>query len=195
MEEPATERLDSLPHEPDSLALVATDELAVERLIPPRVLTASFGERHQRRLYETIELNDTSTPGERSEGVELMAIRRDPSEPTLVSDNESPGDAPLEEEGAIPTPREEPDDRDSTDEDSANEVAHIFVRPPSCAEMEEMLRQIPRGLDVDLPYSQMFETVDMVIKFTLFVLNVWRVCISCSRYSDSCFICFVTTDP
>lgn len=151
---------------------MATDEQAVERLIPPRVLTASFGERHQRRLYETIEVSGTSAPGERSEGVEPMAIRRDPFEPTLVSDNESPSDAPLEEEGAIPTPREEPDDRDSTDEDSANEVAHISVCPPNCAKMEEMLRQIPHGLDVDMPHSQMFETVDMVIKFTLFVLNV-----------------------
>lgn len=78
--------------------------------------------------------------------------------------------------------------------DSANEVDNIFVRPPSCAEMEEMLRQIPRGSDVDLPPSKMFETVEMVIKFTLFVLNVWWICISCSRYFDSCFMVFAVAD-
>lgn len=86
-----------------------------------------------------------------------------------MSDNESPGEAPREERGVISGPMEEPVNRESTDEDSANEVDDIFVRPPNCVEMEEMLRQIPHGPVVDLPHSQMFEVVEMVTKFTLFV--------------------------
>lgn len=167
----AIERLDSFPHESDSLTLVVMDEPGAERPILPRMLTAGFGERHQRHLYETIELSGSSAPRKRSEGAEPVAIREDPSEPTLMSDNESPGDAPLAEGGAVPAPMEEPVDKDSADEDSANEVDNIFVRLPSCVEMEEMLMQIPRGSDVDLSPSQMFEAVEMVTKFTLFVLN------------------------
>lgn len=66
--EPAMERLDSSPHELDSLALVVMDEPAMERPIPHRVLTTGFGERHQRRLYETIELSDTSGQGASGRG-------------------------------------------------------------------------------------------------------------------------------
>lgn len=163
VEELATERLGSLPHEPDSLAIVMIDEPATKRLIPHRMLTIGFGERHKKRLYETIELNDTFAPVEHSEEVQPKAIREDLFESTLVPDDDSPNEVSFVEEEAVPTPRKEPDNRDSTKGDSANEVVHIFVRPSSCAEMEEMLRQIPRCSDVDLPHSKMFETVEMVI--------------------------------
>lgn len=163
VEEPATERLGSLPREPDFLAMVMIDEPAAERLIPPRVLTTSFGERRQKRLYETIELNNTSELVEYSEGVQPKAIREDPSRSTLVPDDDSPNEVPFVEEEAVLVPRKEPYNRDSTEGDSANKVVHISVRPPSCAEMEEMLRQIPRCSDVNLPHSKMFETVEMVI--------------------------------
>lgn len=163
VEELATERLGSLPREPDSLAIVMIDKPATERLIPHRVLTIGFGERHKKRLYETIELNDTSAPVEPSEKVQSKAIREDLSESTLVPNDDSPSEVSFVEEEAVPTPRKEPDNRDSTEGDSANEVVHIFVRPPSYAEMEEMLRQIPSCSDVDLPHSKMFETVEMVI--------------------------------
>lgn len=92
------ERLGSLPHESDSLAMVMIDEPAAERLIPPRVLTTGFGERHKKRLYETIELNNTSALVEHSEGVQPKAIREDPSGSTLVSDDDSPIEVPFIEE-------------------------------------------------------------------------------------------------
>lgn len=143
--------------------MVMIDEPATERLIPHRVLTTGFGERHKKRLYETIELNDTSGPMEHSEGVQPKAIREDPSESTLVSDDDSPSKVSFVEEEAVPTPRKEPNNRDSTKGDSANEVVHISIRTASCAKMEEMLRQIPRCSNVYLPHSKMFETVEMVI--------------------------------
>lgn len=115
VEEPAMERLGSLPREPDSLAMVMIDEPAAERLIPPHVLITGFGERHQKRLYETIELNNTSAPMDHSEGVQPKAIRKDPSESTLVPDDDSPSEVSFVEEEAVPTPRKEPDYRDSTE--------------------------------------------------------------------------------
>lgn len=150
--EPATERLGSLPRKPDSLAMVMIDEPVAERLIPPRVLTTGFGERHKKRLYEIIELNNTSALVEYSEGVQPKAIREDRSGSTLVPDDDSPSEVPFVEKEAILASRKEPYNRDSTEGDSANEVVHIFVRPPSCAEMEKMLRQIPRCSDVNLPH-------------------------------------------
>lgn len=154
VEEPTTERLGSLPRELDSLVIIMIDEPVAERLIPHRMLTTGFGERHKKRLYETIELNDTSAPVEHSEEVQPKTIREDPSESTLVPDDDSPSEVSFVEEEAVPTPRKEPDNRDSTEGDSVNEVVHIFVHPPSCAEMEEMLRQIPLYSDVDLPHSK-----------------------------------------
>lgn len=170
VEEPATERLGSLPRESDSLAMVMIDEPAAERLIPPRMLTIGFGERHQKRLYETIELNNTSALVEYSEGVQPKAIREDPSGSTLVPNDDSPSEVPFVEEEAVLAPMKEPYNRDLIEGDSANEVVHISICPPSCAEMKEMLRQIPRCSDVNLSHSKMFETVEMVIQFTLFAL-------------------------
>lgn len=159
------ENFNSSPREPDSLALVVAEEAAARRSIAPRALTASFGEKHQRRLYEAIELSGSSTPCELPEAVGSLATREDAPGPILVSDNESPDEIPREEGGTILGLMEEPVNGASTDEDSANEVDDIFVRLSSCAEMEEMLRKIPCGIDADLPPSQLFESVEMVTKF------------------------------
>lgn len=163
VEEQATERLGSLPRELDSLAMIMIDEPAAKRLIPPRVLTTGFGERHQKHFYETIELNNTFALVEYSKGVQPKAIKEDPSGSTLVPDDDSPSEVPFVEEETILALRKEPYNRDLTEGDSANEVVHISVRPPSCEEMEEMLRQIPRCSDINLPHSKMFKTVEMVI--------------------------------
>lgn len=167
------ENFDSSPREPDSLTLVVAEEPAAGRSSAPRALTAGFGERYQRRLYEAIELNDSSVPCERPEAAESPARREDSLGPILLSDNESPGEIPHEEGGAILSLVEEPVNGVSMGEDSANEVDDIFVRPPSCAEMEEMLKQIPRSADADLPPSQLFESAKMVMKF---ILCVSRAC-------------------
>lgn len=108
VEELATERLGSLPRDPDSLAMVMIDEPTAERLISPRVLTTGFGERHQKRLDETIELNNTSALVEYSEGVQPKAIREDPSGSTLVPDDDSPSEVPFVEEEAVLAPRKNP---------------------------------------------------------------------------------------
>ncbi|RVW93002.1 hypothetical protein CK203_032733 [Vitis vinifera] len=163
--EPATERLGSLPRKPDSLAMVMIDEPVAERLIPPRVLTTGFGERHKKRLYEIIELNNTSALVEYSEGVQPKAIREDRSGSTLVPDDDSPSEVPFVEKEAILASRKEPYNRDSTEGDSANEVVHIFVRPPSCAEMEKMLRQIPRCSDRRELFTNLLRVADHIKVF------------------------------
>ena len=159
------ENFNSSPREPDLLALVVAEEAAARRSTAPRALTAGFGEKHQRHLYEAIELSGSSAPCELLEAVESLATREDAPRPILVSENESPDEIPREEGGTILGLMEEPVNGASTDEDSANEVDDIFVRLSSCAEMEEMLRQIPCGIDADLPPSQMFELAEMVTKF------------------------------
>lgn len=68
-----------------------------------------------------------------------------------------------DEGGASPASGRDSDHKAPTEEDSANEIAHISVCQPSCAEIEEMLRRIPHPLNIDLPPAKMFETVKMVL--------------------------------
>lgn len=60
----------------------------------------------------------------------------------------------------------------SADEDSANDVDDIFACPPSCAKMEEVLKQIPRSADADLPLSQLFDSAEIVMMFFLCILRL-----------------------
>lgn len=161
---------DSSPREPDSLAMVLVEVPAAGRSSAPRALTAGFGERHQRRLYEAIELSGSSAPCERPEAAESPAGKEDSSGPILVSDNDSPDAGPFEEGGAILSLMEELAKEVSANGDSADAVEDIFACPPSCAEMEEMLKQIPRNADADLPPSQLFESTETVMMFFLCML-------------------------
>lgn len=162
IEEPGVERLGSPPCGPDSLALVPVDEPALERSIPPCDLTTEFCERLQQRLHETIEVSCSSIRGEHPEEVRLEIARESPSEPVLISDDDSSGGVQPVEEEAGPALREEPSNSDSAERDSANDIVQISVCPPSCTEMEDMLRRISHGSDVDLPPSKMFETAEIV---------------------------------
>lgn len=78
---------------------------------------------------------------------------------------------------------------DTTEGDFANEIASISACPPSCAEMEEMLRQIPRGFDADLPHLKMFETAKMVL-FHSFDLSARSRCTFFGRYLTSLIYIF-----
>lgn len=111
---------------------------------------------------ETIEMSCSSAREEHPEGDQKGVARNDPSRPVLIQDDDSSSDDQSVVDEMGPAPREEPCNNNSTGRDSANDIAHISACPPSCAEMEEMLRQISHGSEVDLPLSQMFETMEMV---------------------------------
>lgn len=100
--------------------------------------------------------------GEHPERNQTEIAREDPSRPVLIPDDDSTGNVRPVENEMGPAPRGEPCNNDSTEGDSASGATHILACPPSSAEMEEMLRQIPHGSDVDLPSSKMFETAEMV---------------------------------
>ncbi|KAL6328594.1 hypothetical protein AAG906_038789 [Vitis piasezkii] len=178
IEELGVERLGSPPCGPDSLALVPVDEPALERSISPCDLTTEFCERLQQRLHETIEVSCSSIRVEHPEEVRLEIARESPSGPVLISDDDSFGGVQPVEEEAGPAPRGEPSNSDSVEGDSANDIVHISVCPPSCTEMEEMLRRIPHGSDVDLPPSKMFETAEMLVN------NIRGMVQRCELFSD-----------
>lgn len=163
IEEPDMERSGPLDREPGPLAIVVLDEPTAERPIPPRDLTADFGERLQQCLYETIELSCSSIQGGHSEGVQREAKREAEPELTPSPDVDRSSDVRPAEREADPSSREEPVNSHSVEGDSTNKVVPISACPPSCAEMEKMLRQIPRALDADLPPSKMFENEKMVL--------------------------------
>lgn len=129
---------------------------------PPCDLTTGLNGRLQLRLYETIEVSCSSAREKHLEGNQTEIAREDPSGPVLIQDNDSSGDVHPVGDEMDPTSRGKPCINDSTEGDFANGVSHISAGSPSCAELEEMLRQIPHGSDVDLPSTKMFESAEMV---------------------------------
>lgn len=162
VEEPGAERSSLPPCESNSLAFVPMEGPIKGRSRPPRDLTTGLNGRLQLRLYETIEVSYSSAREEHLEGNQTEIAREDPSEPVLIQDDDSSGDVHPVGSEMDPTPREKPCINDSTEGDFANGASHISAGPPSCAELEEMLRQIPLGSDVDLPSTKMFELAEMV---------------------------------
>lgn len=154
IEESDVERSVPLDREPGPLAIVVLDEPAAERPIPHRDLTTDFGERLQQRLYETIELSCSSIQGGHSERVQREAKREAELELAPSPNVDRSSDVRPVEREADPSSREEPVNSHLVKGDSANKVVPISACPPSCAEMEKMLRQIPRALDADLPPSK-----------------------------------------
>lgn len=155
----AAEMMDSPYRELDYFAIVVADKPTARRLIPPHDLQAGFSKRLQGHLYETMEVSCSSVQGDQLKGNQM----EDASGPMSPPNTERPR-GPMHDEGGVsPAPGGESDHNAPTEEDSANEIAHISVRPPSCTEMEEMLRRILHPLDADLPPSKMFETTKMVL--------------------------------
>lgn len=162
VEEPGVERSSLPPCESNSLAFVPVEGPIKGRSRPPCDLTTGLNGRLQLRPYETIEVNYSSAREEHLEGNQTEIARGDPSGPVLIQDDDSSGDVhPVGDEMDL-TPRGKPYINDSTEGDFANGASHISAGPPSCAELEEMLRQIPPGSDVDLPSTKMFESAEMV---------------------------------
>lgn len=162
MEEPGVERQDLPPCEPSSLALIPVKGLVKGRSRPARDLTTGLSGRLQHRLWETIEVSCSSTREDHPEGHQTEIAGEDPSSPVPIQDEDSPDDVQPAVDEVGPAPREKPCNNDSTGGDSANGATCISAGPPSYAELEEMLRQIPPGSDVNLPSTKMFETTKMV---------------------------------
>lgn len=95
-----------------------------------------------------------------------------------------------DEGGVSPAPGGESGHNALTEEDSANEIAHISVRPPSCTEMEEMLRRILHPLDTDLPPSKILR-LRKWFYFVLLLVFAILICTLCSRCLNSLFALFV----
>lgn len=93
----------------------------------------------------------------------------DPPSPVLIPDDDSFGGGLLVTDDVGPATRGEPSNNDLVEGDSANEIAHIFVCPPSCTKMEEMLRRIPHISEVDMPPSKMFEFITGVFIYLFFI--------------------------
>ena len=189
VEEPIAEKLDPTRPDSESMTIVVLDEPAAKRPILHYDLTTGFGERLQQRLYETIELNCSSIQGEQSKGVQREPEMEVASKLVPSPDVER-SDGVLPDEGeANSAPRGEPDSSDLTEGDSTNKVVLISTCPPNYAEMEEMLRQIPRGFDADLPHLKMFETAKMVL-FHSFDLSARSRCTFFGRYLTSLIYIF-----
>ena len=162
MEKTRAKRQD-LPHfEPSSLALVSVKGPATGRSRPARDLTTDISGRIQDRLLETIEVSCSSAREGHPEGHQIEIVGENPSDPVLVQDEDSPeGIQPVvNDEG--PAPREKPHNNDSIGGNPADDAACTFASPFSYAELGEMLKQIPPGLDVALPSAKMLETTKMV---------------------------------
>lgn len=150
--------------EPEPLVLAVIDKPAVEKSGMPHDLRVGFGERHHKRLYKAIELVSSSAKGAQSEGVQEEPEREIPSLPVPSPNVMRFDNALVADEGKTsPTPR--------GTSDSATPAEGVFVirdtpapaSPPSCDEMMEMLKRISHSIDVDMPSSRMFETVEVVI--------------------------------
>lgn len=111
------------------------------------------------------------------------------SKPAPSPDVERSNGVLPDEEEANPAPRGEPNSNDLAEGDSTNKVVLISTCPSNCAEMEEMLRQIPCGFDADLPHLKMFETAKMVL-FHSFDLSARSRCTLFGKYLTSLIYIF-----
>lgn len=164
IDKPIVEKPGLSRSEPEPLALAVIDKPAMEKPGMPHDLRVGFGKRHHKRLYKAIELGSSSAKGAQSEGVqeeperEILSLLV-PSPNVTRSDN-----ALVAAEGKTsPTPR-------GASDNAAPTKGVFFIRdtpapasPLSCDEMMEMLKRISHSINVDLPSSRMFETVEVVI--------------------------------
>lgn len=172
IEKPVVEKLGPSRLEPESLAIAVLDKSVVERLGVPHDLRAGFGERHHKCLYEAIKLSSSSIQGAQSEGVQEEPGREIPSTPVLSPDI-ARSDSALAAEGETnPAPGGAYDSNAFVEEVYASRDTPAPTSLSSCSEMKEMLRGIPRALDVDLPPLKMFETAEMIfLPYLLYLPN------------------------
>lgn len=122
---------DSPPHGPDSLAIVLPEAPVARMSFAPHALRAGFGERHQRRLCEAIELSESTAPCERPKVVESPAGNKNSAVPILLSDHESSDRDVSEDEDGLVCPTEEPTKEASVREDSDDAPEDIFACLPT----------------------------------------------------------------
>ena len=162
MEETGAERQGLPPCESSALALVLVKGPATRRSRPARDLKFGLVGRLQDRFLETIEVNCSSIQEDHQEGSETEMAEENPTAPVLVSDGGSPGETqPTENDGA-PDPGEESLPNALLGGSPVDDAACISASPFNYAELGEMLKRIPSGLDVAVPSVKMFEAAEMV---------------------------------
>lgn len=156
--------------EPEPLALAVIDKPTMKKTSRPHDLRVDFGERHHKCLYEANELASSSAKGAHPEGVQEEPGREIPSmsvpSPDVAGSSSVlvvEGETGLTLGGAFGS-------NASVDGVFVNRDTHAPTSPPSCDEMVEKLKRIPRFSDADLPSSKMFEIAEVVILRSLLYL-------------------------
>ena len=150
------------PCEPSSLALVPMKGPTTRRSRPARDLKFGISGRLQDILLETIEVSCSFAQEDHPEEGETEMAEENPTDPVLVPNEGSPEEIqPAVNDGA-PDPGEESHPTASSGRSPVDDAACISASPFSYAELGEMLKWIPPGLDVDVPLAKMFEAAKMV---------------------------------
>ena len=79
----------------------------------------------------------------------------------LVPDGGSPGETQSAKNDGAPDPKEESLSNASLGGSPVDDAACISASPFSYAELEERLKRIPSGSDVDAPSGKMFKAAEM----------------------------------
>ena len=134
---------------------------ATRRSRPARNLKSGLIGR-QDRFLETIEVSCSSVQEDHPEGSETEMAKENPTAPVVVPDGDSPGETQLTENDGAPDPGEESLPNASSGGSPVDDAACISASAFSYAELGEMLKRIPSGLDVAVPSVKMFEAAEMV---------------------------------
>lgn len=163
IDKPAVEKPGPSHPEPEPLALAVIDKPTMKKTGRPHDLRVDFGERDHKRLYEAIELASSLAKRAHPEGVQEEPEREIPSvsvpSPDVAGSNSAlavEGETGLALGGASGNGA-------SIEGVFVSRDTHAPASPPSCDEMMEKLKHIPRFIDADLPSSKMFETEEVVI--------------------------------
>ena len=150
------------PCEPSSLALAPMKGPAIRRSRPARDLKSGLIGRLRDRFLETIEVSCSSAQKDHPEGSEMEMAEENSTDPMLVPDEGSPEKVQPVVNNGGPEPREESHPSASSGGSPVDDATCTSASLSNYAELEEMLKWIPPGLDVALPSVRMFEGAEMV---------------------------------
>lgn len=169
-DKPAVEKPGPSHPEPEPLALAVIDKPTMKKTGRTHDLRVDFGERHHKCLYEAIELAFSSAKGAHPKGVQEEPGRKIPLV-SVPSPDVAGSSSALAAEGEIGLALGGASGSGAFVEGVfVNRDTHAPASPPSCDEMMEKLKRIPRFIDADLPFSKMFETAEVVILRSLLYL-------------------------
>ncbi|RVX22177.1 hypothetical protein CK203_000999 [Vitis vinifera] len=156
MEEMGAERQGLHPCESSSLTLVPLKRAAAGRSRPARDLKSGINGRLQDRLLKTIEVNCSSAKEGHPERSQTEIAEENLTVPVLVPNEGSPEEIQPVVNNGGPDPGEESRHNASSGGSPVDDAACTSASPFSYAELGEMLKQIPPGLDVALPSAKIF---------------------------------------